>query len=157
MNLPRYIVPLVFTAILVGCSRAAYYPVEGVITLDGAPVAGASVTFVPSAGGRPGAAITDDSGRFVIWEAGMKQGLTQGNYEVSVFKVVWRPVKTMLVPEPGPSQENGPPRMMEQPVGEPEIERYIVPQRYIDPRTSGLRITVTGATKDLNLELTTKL
>lgn len=139
-----------------GCGRVEYVPVEGRVTLDGSPVIGGSVTFVPSAGGRPGGAITDDRGRFVIWEAGMKEGLTRGNYKVSVFKVIWKAVKAMPLPEPSLPPGHGSPRMVEQPVGEPEIERYIVPQRYADPDTSGLTVAVTAEAKDLNLELTTK-
>ena len=156
MKHPRHLIPLVLTVTLIGCGRVQYVPVEGRVTLDGSPVAGASVTFVPSAGGRPGGAITDESGRFVIWEAGMKQGLTQGNYKVSVFKVIWKAVKTVPLPEPGPPPGHGSPRTVEQPLGEREIERYVVPQRYADPDTSGLTVAVTAEAKDLNLELVTK-
>ena len=86
----------------------------------------------------------------------MKQGLTQGNYKVSVFKVIWKAVKTVPLPEPGPPPGHGSPRTVEQPLGEREIERYVVPQRYADPDTSGLTVAVTAEAKDLNLELVTK-
>ena len=41
-------------------------PVSGTVTLDGAPLKSASVTFQPKDGGRPSFGVTNDQGRYVL-------------------------------------------------------------------------------------------
>ena len=58
---------------LAGCGGAddgfAYQPVSGVVTVDGEPVAGLTVSFAPQTAalesGRPSVATTDEEGRYV--------------------------------------------------------------------------------------------
>ena len=75
-----------FCALLsVGCG-GGQAKVEGVVTLDGSPVQGATVTFTPTEGSAvPGIGLTDGSGEFRI-ESGAKSGLASGTYKVTVVK-----------------------------------------------------------------------
>jgi hypothetical protein len=60
------------------------HPVRGTVTLDGAPLPEARVTFVAEKEGGPwGAARTDAQGKYTI-RAGENQGLPVGNYKVRV-------------------------------------------------------------------------
>src|SRR5262245_51088003 len=75
---------------LTGCSnssRPATYPVTGTVTLQGKPVAGAAVTFVPTGDeGEAASAITDSEGKYALttWQAG--DGARPGEYRVKVSK-----------------------------------------------------------------------
>jgi hypothetical protein len=54
--------------LLAGCGDAnlSVAPVSGTVTLDGAPLASASVMFQPKDGGRPSFGITNEQGRYVL-------------------------------------------------------------------------------------------
>jgi hypothetical protein len=73
---------------LVGCSRDTFplVPVQGIVTLDGQPVEGARVSFIPeraiTAGG-----ITDTSGRFTLMCRG-RRGCPPGRSQVLISKQV---------------------------------------------------------------------
>lgn len=75
---------------LTGCSsssRPPTYPVTGTVSLQGKPVAGAAVTFVPAdTEGEAASAITDSDGKYALttWEAG--DGARPGQYRVKVSK-----------------------------------------------------------------------
>jgi hypothetical protein len=66
---------------LAGCGKSnmAVAPVSGKVTLDGAPLKSASVTFQPKDGGRPSFGVTNEHGRYVLEyslnELGAKVGL----------------------------------------------------------------------------------
>jgi len=53
---------------LSGCGDANMNvaPVSGTVTLDGAPLQSASVTFQPQEGGRPSFGVTNEQGRYVL-------------------------------------------------------------------------------------------
>ncbi|MEW4561844.1 hypothetical protein AB1K70_04920 [Bremerella sp. JC770] len=69
-------------------------PAKGVITLDGAPLAGADVEFTPmnvkanadGLGGSSGFTNTDDAGRFEMYTASYA-GIQPGEYRVRINKV----------------------------------------------------------------------
>jgi len=78
--------------VLAGCGgRPAGYPetapVRGVVTLDGKPLAGASVSFVPAAG-RSSAGMTDDDGRYKLFYTGRIKGAMLGSHRVMLSKRV---------------------------------------------------------------------
>jgi hypothetical protein len=80
-----------------GCgSKDGLVPVAGVVELDGAPLERSAVTFVPLDGtaGPGGMAITDASGRFVVYSAQGKKGMAAGSYKVTVSR---REPKTPVV------------------------------------------------------------
>jgi hypothetical protein len=59
---------LLFALLLAGCTKAnkEISPVSGTVTLDGNPLAHASVTFQPKNGGRPSYGVTNDRGHYVL-------------------------------------------------------------------------------------------
>lgn len=78
---------LVFTLVLplfAGCGNGmGIVPVEGTITLDGQPLAGAEVIFRP-ADGRPSLGVTDANGKYTLqYDSDMKGALT-GKHKVSI-------------------------------------------------------------------------
>lgn len=69
----------------VGCGQNPYETnsVTGVVTLDGAPLPGARVTFFP-AGGRPSYGITDENGRYELTYIRDIMGAEAGRHAVSI-------------------------------------------------------------------------
>jgi hypothetical protein len=71
-----------------GCGGAGLGPVKvnGKITLDNAPLAGANVTFVPqvTAGGQPASGRTDSAGAFDLTTFHSGDGALPGEYKVIV-------------------------------------------------------------------------
>ncbi|WP_428305885.1 carboxypeptidase-like regulatory domain-containing protein [Lacipirellula sp.] len=125
-------VALLILAVAVGCgsgsSEPVTYPVTGKVTIGGAPVAGADVTFVPQSAdlGIGGAtAQTGPDGSFnvkVMYDLGKssKEGLPAGDYRVFVIKL---------------EQPSGPPSLSKPP-------KNTLPQKYASPDTSNLSATV---------------
>ncbi len=67
---------------LVGCSSGAAASVSGKVTLDGAPLDDATITFVPATGGQQQAAWTTvTSGQYTI---AAKDGLGTGQFRVEI-------------------------------------------------------------------------
>jgi hypothetical protein len=77
---------------LAGCShRPANYPetapVSGTVTLDGKPLAAATICFSPSEG-RSSSAVTDQAGRYELHYAGRVTGAMLGTHRVTISQVV---------------------------------------------------------------------
>ncbi|TWU28375.1 carboxypeptidase-like regulatory domain-containing protein [Bythopirellula polymerisocia] len=74
-----------FSLVLVGCGQGVEMaPVSGVVNVDGQPVAGAGVTFIPVDGGRPAWATTDEAGRFELSSKDPGDGARVGDYLVTL-------------------------------------------------------------------------
>jgi len=75
-------------ALLAGCDGSGVTPVRGTVTIDGAPLAGATVTFVPdeTTKGTLGYGFTGEDGRFEVSSAQGKSGLRAGTYRVTISK-----------------------------------------------------------------------
>jgi hypothetical protein len=115
------------TLFMIGCRPSEFQYVEGVITLDGVPVEGASVTFRPrEKGGMMAAGMSDASGRYRLNPLRGKDGVgvLVGEYDVSI-------IKTREPNNGGPSVSP-----------EGRIE-YVTPPGYADTATSGLTATIT--------------
>ena len=68
-----------------GCGgRGDIGRVSGTVTLDGAPLAEALVTFQPTAGGPPSRAWTDASGRYELRYSRTRDGAKEGDHEVTI-------------------------------------------------------------------------
>jgi hypothetical protein len=76
---------LSLAVIISGCGES-YHPVTGTVTLDGQPLAEATVSFNSDDGKTGGAGFTDASGNFTIESVSGKKGLIAGNYKVTVLK-----------------------------------------------------------------------
>ena len=129
-----------------GCRRSGpdVQFVEGVVTLDGAPLAGADVGFSPVQGGMPSFGRTDARGVFhlsTVRGGARGQGAVVGDYAVTVSK--WRNRLDALGPRPDPADAAASAAWSRQ---EEEIAKlppdYIVPKAYGDKATSGLKATV---------------
>ena len=115
-----------------GCGDASAGPetvaVTGNVSLDGAPVAGADVAFIPlSAGGEaaPAQAITNDAGEFEVvsvFDQGRvsKKGMLPGEYQVEVRRLD-SPVATL---------------------GNMQPPKNNLPARYASTKTSGLKVVI---------------
>jgi hypothetical protein len=70
----------------VGCGDAKTVKVQGTVTLDGKPLAGAMVTFLPLSEkeGRAGGGRTDSGGNFRLTTFKTDDGLLPGQYRVTV-------------------------------------------------------------------------
>lgn len=98
-----------------GCGRGEggppLVPAEGVVTLDGKPLANADVMFIPQEG-TPGQALfgrTDAEGRFRVGTPdGKRQGAAVGRYKVTIQKLV-KPDGSDFIPDPnaGPMDTGG--------------------------------------------------
>lgn len=79
----------VLALIFTGCGyrRPAQVKTTGTVSLDGEPVAQASLMFIPDSG-RPASGNTNINGAFEISSYGGNDGLPAGNYRVTVTKLV---------------------------------------------------------------------
>lgn len=83
---------LIFLLVLCGCSSSSdgftYQPVSGRVTIDGEPLANATVVFVPMGEGlntgRPSAAETDEAGAFKLKAMNGTDGAVVGEHLVSI-------------------------------------------------------------------------
>lgn len=129
----------------IGCTRADKpVPVRGVLTLDGNPVEGAAVQFVPASDtARPAHAETGSGGSYQIMTREPGDGAMPGEYRVLV---IWEPPPP---PTYRTSGEGGPSRQQMQ----RDIEEYqakqkklgkgvTIPPVYGEPGKTPLRVTV---------------
>ncbi|MCX7430949.1 MAG: carboxypeptidase-like regulatory domain-containing protein [Planctomycetia bacterium] len=133
-------------AFVVGCGRAGPKVefVEGTVLLDGEPVTGADVGFLPVAGGLVAYGRTDSAGKFRLTTSqGGKRlgGAPVGDYAVTVVK--WRNRLEELGPQPDPSDGTAAGKW------QAEADRlnslppdYIVPKAYGEKTASPLNATV---------------
>jgi hypothetical protein len=130
--------------------------VEGVVTLDGEPVAGAIVTFQPKGpGGMSATGMTDEQGKYTLNPVGGGQmaaeagsGTLAGEYYVGVVKTEMEvPLSEEEAEEQG--VEYVPPTGMES-----TKVTHIVPERYNNPKESGIEKTVTEGQNSIPIELT---
>jgi hypothetical protein len=84
----------IIVAGLAGCSGSSgnpnLVPVTGSVTLDGQPLAGASVAFVAAGdtAGAGGVGITDESGKYHLAHFREGTGAEPGEYKVLISKIV---------------------------------------------------------------------
>ena len=64
------------------------YPVTGTVRLDGAPLEGVSISFVPvDAAGSGGFAVSDSGGEFSLKSKDQREGVPAGSYRVLCTKM----------------------------------------------------------------------
>jgi hypothetical protein len=110
-----------------------------VVTLDGQPVDGATVSFFPEQG-RSSSAATDAQGRYDLVYVGSVRGATIGSHRVSIQKVVQDP---KYVPYPLEQSINDPgPKMLN-----------LVPARFAGTKSELSAVVAKGKnTIDFHLE-----
>lgn len=114
-----------------GCSRRRgpvlpkTYPVTGIVSFAGKPLPGATVMFNPVAGDGYGSiALTDAAGRYKLTTFKPADGVVPGDYKVAITKM-----------ELGDSGSDSPAAVAPDP-------RNLLPARYANDATSGLKATV---------------
>jgi hypothetical protein len=73
-----------FCILLAGCGEMTVAPVSGTVTLDGAPLKRASITFLPEAGGRPSYGVSNDNGAYSLGYSMSKAGAEVGSCKVMI-------------------------------------------------------------------------
>ena len=128
----RFAIVTVFTlTMLVGCgSDSDMGYVTGVVTLDGKPVGGASVTFYP-ADGRSSSGFTDVDGNYELSQTTDRKGAAPGEYKVTVFQ-----------DEVDALEAGG--------------ENFELPVKYADKKKTDLTETVELGSNEIDLELMSK-
>jgi hypothetical protein len=123
--------------------------VEGIVTLDGKPVPGAMVTFVPvqDSAGAAATGTSDEAGKYHLTAISsgkrgeVAAGTLPGEYFVGVLKDEFPDLDRLR------SQESGT-------VSDTDIKVvHVVPQKFNDPRTSGVKVSVQSGKNDIPIEL----
>lgn len=137
---------------LTGCgpSRPATVAVEGTVTLDGNPVEGASVTFIPGGDGKIAMGTTDASGKFTLTTYEPGDGAIVGTHKVTVRKTEGEEVESTA----GDTEEGGE-DLMGADTGE-AAATWITPQKYSNPATTDLTVEVKSGMEPVTLALTSQ-
>ena len=140
-------ITLLTTVVLFGCggSKLATVKVSGTVTLNGAPLDDATVTFTPKTEGQghPAYGITDNNGCYQLQTSlgVVNAGTTPGDYLVSVTK---REKSGGEGVSGSPSGGNSP----------PPPPKSLIPEKYGKAGTSGLSATVEKKNNVINFDLT---
>lgn len=133
--------------VFLGCSDKSMLPVEGTITLDGEPLEGAAISFVPVEGGRPCTGQTDAEGHFTLASYVAGDGVPPGEYKVTVIKLDARRQAEAAPVEEGTEES-------EQVMGSIEQSaKFLTPMKYASPATTDLKIEVTDGMEPVQIDL----
>ena len=144
-----------------GSSSVGVVAATGTVTLDGKPLDGATVAFVPdSDGARSASGLTDASGNFRLTTVEPGDGATPGKYKVTVSKLVadsqpaaMPKTQEEAMKELSQKARSGSAAFM--PTG-PKPVKETLPSRYSNPTTSGLQQEVKSSGENkFTLALTT--
>lgn len=148
---------------LMGCQGEPTLPteyVEGVVTLDGSPVEGASVTFVPvdMTTGISAVGTTDANGVYKLTATqgvddkmpAPEAGAMPGDYVVTIRKVE---AADYVSREEAEAQGIKP---TEYAPGQEPKPKYIVPKKYLNPSSTDLKVTVKEGKNDIPFDLKSK-
>jgi hypothetical protein len=144
---------------LTGCGEGTgTVPVTGTVTLDGQPLSGAAVVFAPprDSPGTPARGTTDASGNFALTTFAPKDGAIPATYDVGVSKtegVEDAPVlpedeaeRDAMLTGAGMTAEE----MMSMERRKP---KSLIPDKYANPKRSGISIEVTKGMDPVSIEL----
>ena len=135
---PMRLLLLATCCVLAGCGGPKLLPVSGVVTLDGQPVAGAGVMFLPADKGPATGGTTDATGKFELSTTN-RRGIAPGRYRVTVTK-----------------REVSGRGMFDTAEAKPQKTRWFVPQKYSDTNTSGLEADVQASNFQFTFPLTSR-
>jgi len=116
-------------------------PLTGTVTLDGEPVEGASVTFMPQFTGQPATGTTDVTGKFSLRTHPHGEGVMPGKHKVTVQKME---ISGLLPDDQGLSGGIAPGGIQ---------ETWHTPKRYASPETSDLVVEVEPGMEPVEVKL----
>jgi hypothetical protein len=143
---------LLFVLLIQGCAggdetgdRSKVYPVTGKITLSGAPVVGAAVTFSPKGQQPVALGRTNDSGIYSLTTYDAADGASEGDYTVLVTKA-GAPAGSETTPAPA-HQTSGPVLLQAHKPGRRGAKKgddsgSLLPSKYGDRSKTDLSATV---------------
>jgi hypothetical protein len=151
-------IALVAAAVSSGCSgdSGTFATVAGTVTLDGAPVGGAKVTFhgTTEADGKTDsfATTTDNNGNYVIAGVGKNPGIPPGLYQISITKYDAKGFVASEGMDAGQLEA-----MMSDQGSKSAGILNLVPREYANPASSNLSARVeAGKNENVNFELKKK-
>jgi hypothetical protein len=180
INASSGLLVLLGIGLLLGCgpSNPPTYKVFGVVSLDGKPVPGATITFIPEIGtdAQPAVGTSDHEGKYSLTTFVSGDGAMKGMYTVTVMKVETEPGQSPYDAYKQPESQTsssasnqsleemyasyassytGPPAdagKVRQPAS-----KDLLPVRYKSKESSGLRFPVSDSGQNkIDLELTSK-
>jgi len=137
---------LVAFVLVAGCGKPSnlppQYPVSGIISLDGKPLPGAGIMFLPrgETRGRGAMAMTDPTGKYTLKTDHGGPGAPEGEYAVTISRVVNRD-GTPYVPNPDVAEAG---------------ERETLPGHYSDSMKTTLKANVPKGGDTINFDLKSK-
>lgn len=147
-------------AFIIGCGGGEkgpeLAPVSGVVTLDGKPVANASILFNPTAGGQPATGMTDASGKYTLRTKKPGDGAIVGAHGVGITMTkapTATKKKTVATADPSNPEVSGP---LDNAPPPPKKQDFVVPEKFNSPFTSGLTATVKSGPNDIPFDLKSK-
>ncbi len=139
--------------LVAGCSGGPTHgldlqKVTGKVTLNGTPVEGAVITFSPKSEiERTAFATTDAEGHYELTTMSPGDGAVAGEYTVIVIKQDKASIAAPLEPsDPNYGKSTGYP-------GTKNNAKFITPQKYSSPGTSGLSATVEAGSNEIDFDL----
>jgi hypothetical protein len=142
--------------VAVGCGSPAkkgsepVYPVSGVITRGGRPVAGADVTFYNAEKNRSAFGRTNDQGAYKLTTFSSNDGAVEGSHVVTILKLAVAAERAPVADLE--SEAYMPPSFGES--TEPAAPKSELPERYAGQGTSGLTATIrTDGPNEINFDL----
>ena len=117
------------------------YTVTGTVTLDGKPLPGAAVLFLPTAeDGRQATGVTNADGSFQLETFKSRDGAQAGDYKVVVQYSESVPAGAVAAPKEGQSMKDmweASQKAMKEQQNKPP--KYVVPTKYSDPGQTVLK------------------
>ncbi len=165
--------PLVVLIALMGCalgcssgstSRIPTFRVTGTVTLNGKPVEGAVVNFIPLEGKSSAIGSSDAQGNYSLSTYAPADGAPEGQYKISISKFDGAPppaAAAAATPPPGTLAPGGLPEDYTPPTAgggggpaKPAGLKNLLPAKFANADTSALRATVEkGGTNKFDFDL----
>lgn len=151
--IPRsgYLAVLALVPFFVGCGGVRPVKVSGTLTLNGQPVEGATVQFVPvDPGGRPALGLTKADGGFSLTTIEDQDGALPGQYKVVI---TYNPPLESSSAAPAQTTEQGMKAAMQaQAQAKKTKPKYVIPPAYTDATKTPLTQTI-PASGPITLEI----
>ncbi|MDG1991857.1 MAG: carboxypeptidase-like regulatory domain-containing protein [Pirellulales bacterium] len=154
-----FLAALAFTFTGCGYRRPTQVKTAGTVTLDGEPVAQASLMFIPDSG-RPASGNTNTNGAFELSSYGGNDGLPAGNYRVTVTKLVlkdkYQEQLKKLETQAEEAAESGEASEAVDVEFSDNAYKNELPEKYAELDTTDINVTITKQQEPLVISLTSE-